>query len=56
MEYFDINLTKDFRLSKILLHAIHSFFYWWILKKSILFSGFNFLAKNPRNKETRVYS
>ncbi len=36
----DINLTKDVSL---LLHAIHSPFYWRILKKTIVFSG----LKNP---------
>jgi hypothetical protein len=29
-----------------LFHAIHSPFYWWILKKTILFSGFT----NPYKK------
>jgi hypothetical protein len=43
MEFTDINLTKDLSL---LLYAIHSLFYWRILKKSILFSGF----KNPYRK------
>jgi hypothetical protein len=37
MEFLDINLTKD---SSLLLHAIHSPFYWRILKKTILLSGF----------------
>jgi hypothetical protein len=48
MEYLDINLTKD---SSLLLNAIHSPFYWWILKKTIVFSAFN----NPYKKipETR---
>jgi hypothetical protein len=48
MEFLDINLTKD---SNLLLHAIHSAFYWRILKKTILFSGF----QNPYKKicETR---
>jgi hypothetical protein len=40
MEFLDINWTKD---SSILRPAIHSLFYWRILKKTILFSGF----KNP---------
>jgi hypothetical protein len=40
MEFLDINLTKDLSL---LPHAIHSSFYWRILKKTILLSGF----KNP---------
>jgi hypothetical protein len=35
---FDIGLTKD-PLS-LLLHSIHSPFYWSILKKTILVSGF----------------
>ncbi len=43
MEYLDINLTKD---SSLLLYAIHSPFYWRILKKTILFSSF----KNPYGK------
>jgi hypothetical protein len=30
MEFLDINCTKD---SSLLLHAIHSAFYWRILKK-----------------------
>ncbi len=43
MELLDINVTKD---SRFLLHAIHSPFYWRILKKTILFSGF----KNSHKK------
>jgi hypothetical protein len=39
MEFLDINLTKD---SSLLVHAIHSPFYW---RKTILFSGF----KDPKN-------
>jgi hypothetical protein len=40
----DINLTKD---SSLLLSAIiHSPFYWWIFKKTILYSGFY----NPHKK------
>ncbi len=48
MEFLDINLTKD---STLLFHAIHSPFYWQILKKTLLFSGY----KNPYEKirETR---
>jgi|LakMenEpi03Aug12_release.lakeMendotaPanAssembly.Ray.scaffolds.fasta_scaffold939459_1 hypothetical protein len=39
-----------------MLHAIHSPFYWPILKEfTIFFSGFkNPCKKNPRNKKTRV--
>jgi hypothetical protein len=32
MEFLDIKLTKD---SSLLLPAIHSLIYWWILKKTI---------------------
>jgi hypothetical protein len=48
MEFVDINLTKD---SRLLLHAIHSPFFWRILKKTVPCSGFN----NPYKKirETR---
>ncbi len=48
MEFSDNNLTKD---SSLLLHAIHGPFYWRILQKTILYSGFN----NPYKKiyETR---
>jgi hypothetical protein len=53
MEFLGISLTKD---SSILLHAIHSHFYWQILKKTMLFYGFTNPLKNPRNKKTRVYS
>jgi hypothetical protein len=35
MEILDINLTKD---SILLFRAIHSPFYWQILKKTLLFS------------------
>jgi hypothetical protein len=38
MEFLDINLTKD---SSLLLHSIHSPFYWRILKNTILYSGYN---------------
>ncbi len=46
MEFLDISLTKD---SSLLLHAIHSTFYWLILKKTILYSGFN----NPVKKSVK---
>jgi hypothetical protein len=48
MKFLDINFTKD---SSVLLRTIHSPFYWRILQKVILFSGF----KNPYQKihETR---
>ncbi len=43
MEFLDIKLIKD---PSFLLPAIHSLFYWRILKKTILFSG----SKNPYKK------
>jgi hypothetical protein len=51
MEFLVTSLTKD---SRLLLHAIHSPFYWWILQKTILFTG----LKNPykinlQNKKTQ---
>jgi hypothetical protein len=39
--------------SSLLLNAIHSPFYWRILKKTLLFSGFKNPYKNLRNKKTR---
>jgi hypothetical protein len=47
LKFHDINLTKD---SSLLIHAIHSPFYWQILKKPIFFSGFN----NPYQKKQRT--
>jgi hypothetical protein len=48
MEFLNINSTKE---SSLVLHAIHSPFYWRIIKKTRLYSGF----KNPykKNRETR---
>ncbi len=46
MEFSNINLTKD---SSLLLHAIPSPFYWRILQKTILYSGFI----NPYKKYTK---
>jgi hypothetical protein len=46
MEFLDNNLTKE---SSLLLHAIHSAFYWRILKKTILVSGF----KKPYKKSAK---
>jgi hypothetical protein len=37
MEFLDMNLTK---VLSLLLYAIHSHFYWRILQKTILQSGF----------------
>ncbi len=53
MEFLDNNITKN---SSLLLHALHSPFYWRVLKKTILFSGYKNPYKNPRDKKTRVYS
>jgi hypothetical protein len=45
------------RLGRLLLYAIHNPFFWQILKKTVVFSGFkNPCKKNPRNRKTRVYS
>jgi hypothetical protein len=43
LKFSDISLTK---YSSLLLHAIHRPDFWWILKKTRLFSGF----KNPDKK------
>jgi hypothetical protein len=43
MEFLEINLTKD---SSLLLHAIHSPFYWRILNNTIIFFSFINLYKN----------
>jgi hypothetical protein len=46
IEFLDISLTRD---SSLLLYAIHSpILYWWILKKTILFSGFKNTYKKIR--------
>jgi hypothetical protein len=47
IEFLDINLTKG---SSLLLLAIHSPFYWQILKKTILF-GFKILKKKSAKQE-----
>ncbi len=43
MEFLDIKFD-----SSILFHAIHSPFYWRILKKTILLCGLKFLTKKIR--------
>ncbi len=48
MEFLDNNLTKDLSL---LFRAIRSPFYWRILKKTILFSGFKNLYKKNFAKQ-----
>ena len=53
MEILDINMTTDSSLS---LFAIHSPFYWRILKKTILYSGCNNPRKKSVKQETGVYS
>ncbi len=47
MKFLDINFTK---VSSLLLHAIHSPFYWRILKKNHTLLWF----KNLEDKKTRV--
>jgi hypothetical protein len=52
MEFLDINLRKDWSL---LLHDIHSPFYWRILQKTTLFSGFkNFANKSAKQKNSSL--
>ncbi len=48
MEFLDINLTKG---SSLLLHPIHRPFYWRILKKTILYSGFKNTYKKSAKQE-----
>ncbi len=45
MEFLDITHISLTKYLSLLLHAIHSPFYWRILKKTILFSGFKILTK-----------
>jgi hypothetical protein len=45
LTFLDVNKIKD---SSLLLHAIHSPFYWRILKKAILYSGFKNTYKTIR--------
>ncbi len=52
MEFLDINLTED---SNLFLHAIHSPFYWRILKKTIIFSGFKNLTKKSAKTRKLKY-
>jgi hypothetical protein len=52
MELLDINLTKN---SSLLLHDIHSSFYWRILKKTRLLSGFQNYYKNIREIKKLVF-
>ncbi len=53
MDFLDINLTRD---SSLLLHAIHSPFFWWILKKTIVFSGFKYPCKKSPKQENSSLS
>jgi len=54
--YRDRILGHQFKENlRVLLHAVHSPFYWRILKKTIFHSGI-ILTKIPRNNKTRVYS
>jgi hypothetical protein len=48
VEFLDIKVTKDLSL---LLHAIHSPFYWRILKKTIVFAGLKILYKKSAKPE-----
>jgi hypothetical protein len=53
MEILVVDLTENLSL---MLHAIHSPFYWWILLKTIFYSGFENPYKESQNKETKVFS
>jgi hypothetical protein len=46
-EFLDVNLSKD---SSLLLHAVHSPFYWRILRRTILYSGYKNTFKKSANK------
>ncbi len=48
MEFLHINMTKN---SSLLLHPIHIPFYWRILKKTILYSGFINTPKKSAKQE-----
>jgi hypothetical protein len=50
MEILGKNLTKD---SSFLLYAIYSLFYWRILKKTTLYSGFKTPYKKIRETKKR---
>jgi hypothetical protein len=52
LEFLDIDLIED---SSLLVPAVHCPFYWRILNKSILFSGFKNSYEKIREK-TRVNS
>jgi hypothetical protein len=49
MEFLDINLIQD---SSLLLHAIHSPFYWRILKNTIFF--LKSLTKKSMKQENSI--
>jgi hypothetical protein len=51
MDFLDINLTRD---SSLLLHAIHSPFFWWIVKKTIVFTGFKYPFVDSRTLQFRA--
>ncbi len=51
--FLDINLTKR---SRLWLHAIHSPFYWRIVKKTILCSGFpNLYKKSTKQENSSIF-
>jgi hypothetical protein len=53
LEFLHISLTKD---SSLLLHSIHSPFYWRILKKTILISGFkNHYKKSAKQENSSLF-
>jgi hypothetical protein len=48
MEFLHMNLTTDLSL---LLHTIHSLFFTWTLKKTIVYSGLKLHTKKARKQE-----
>jgi hypothetical protein len=52
MKFLNNNLTKD---SGLLLRTIHSPFYWRILQKTILFSGFKVLTKSGKQEDLCLF-
>jgi hypothetical protein len=52
VEFLDINFTKD---SSLLLHAIHSPFYWRNLKKTILFFGLKHYKNSTKQENSSLF-
>ncbi len=52
MEFLNTNLTK---YTSLLLYAIHSPFYWRILKKPILFSDLIIIKKSEKQENSSLF-